>query len=238
MSRWSVVSRWCLGGLLVVSWLCLGGVSVVSRLSLAGVLVVSRWCLGGAWWWCLCGVLVVSRDVLVVSWRCLEGVCMALCSFDGFSVVPSWCPGGLGGASVVAWWCLSAFHTSYKAFAVSWSYLGGVVLVVSRWLCWWSVGCVSVLLPCVSFKSLVWFLGWSHHAPGSLQRFQPVVMWMIMIADDDDDDDDDADADAGDDGYDDDAADADDMAFCRSGLRWGAGRIFNVYSGLTSLLLL
>ena len=56
VSRWSVVSRWCLGGLLVVSWLCLGGVSVVSCWCLGGVSLVSRWCLVVVSLWCFGGV--------------------------------------------------------------------------------------------------------------------------------------------------------------------------------------
>ena len=132
----SVVSRWCLGCLQLVS---LVGVSVVSQWCLSGVSVLSRWCLGGVWdvsWWCAAGVLAMSWwcvcDVLVVSrWR-LKGVCIALCSFDGVSLVPSWCPGG---ASVVS----QPLPCWYKVFTVFWSYLGGVVLVVSGRLRWWSL---------------------------------------------------------------------------------------------------
>ena len=55
VSRWCLLSRWCvgLGGVSVVSRWCLGGVSVMSRWCLGGVSVVSRRCLGG--------VSVVSR---------------------------------------------------------------------------------------------------------------------------------------------------------------------------------
>ena len=49
------------GGVSVVSRLSLGGVSVVCRWHLGGVSVASRWCPFVAPWWCLCGVLVLSR---------------------------------------------------------------------------------------------------------------------------------------------------------------------------------
>ena len=128
-----------------VSW-CLGGVSVVS-------------------WWCLCGgVVVVSRRCLgsltVVSGRCLHGVVLFWWCVGAF-MVSRWC---LGGALVVS----QRFPCWYKVFATSWSYLGGVMLVASRQLCWRSVSCVLVAFPCVSLKAWVCFLGWSHHAPGSL----------------------------------------------------------------------
>ena len=53
----SVVSRWFLGGLLVVSWWCVGRV-LVSCWFLPGVSVVSRSCLGGVSV-CLGGVTVL-----------------------------------------------------------------------------------------------------------------------------------------------------------------------------------
>ena len=86
----------CVGGVLVVSadvsvmswsrYWCLGtGVSVVSCPCLAGALVVS--------WWCLAGVSLVSvvclGGVSVVSVVVSVSVCMALCSFDCVSMVPS-----------------------------------------------------------------------------------------------------------------------------------------------------
>ena len=54
---------------------------------------------------------------------------MALCSCDGDSVVPSWCPGG---ASVETRWCLSSFGADTKC-----SRCLARILVVS---CWWCRG--------------------------------------------------------------------------------------------------
>ena len=73
VSWFLVVSRWCLGGFLVVSWMvswrflggdcpCLGGSLVVSLWSLGGDSSVSRWFLGGffvvswmvSWWFLGC----------------------------------------------------------------------------------------------------------------------------------------------------------------------------------------
>ena len=67
---------------------------------------------------------------------------MALCSFDGASVVPSWCPGGaslvtrccLGGASAV-----SMLMQGVRGVLVVfwWRHVGGVEAVVRvvGWLC-------------------------------------------------------------------------------------------------------
>ena len=74
----SVVTR----GVLGVSWWYLSCVLVVSRLCLGGILVQSSRCLGCVlvvFWWYLGGVLVMSRWclglVLVVSWWLLGGFC-------------------------------------------------------------------------------------------------------------------------------------------------------------------
>ena len=64
---------------------------------------------------------------------------------------------------MVPWWCLSGFHTERErdtVFAVSWSYLGGVLLVVSRQLV------------------------------VSQWRFSVVMLTIMNADDDDDDDDD------------------------------------------------
>ena len=58
---------WCLG-LVYVFRLCLGHVFVVSRSCLGGVLVMFLWCLGHVYVfrWCLGHVSVVSRSCLRV----------------------------------------------------------------------------------------------------------------------------------------------------------------------------
>ena len=134
MSRWW--SRWGLGG---VSW-CLSSVSMVSRWCFGGVWVVSQWCLMVVSRWCLGGVLVVSRWGL---------------GRVGVSAVRRWCLGGvagLGGVLVVS----QQLPCWFKVFKVSWSYLGGVVLVVSGRLCWWSVGCAMHQVVFNSCMLLSW----------------------------------------------------------------------------------
>ena len=63
---------------------------------------------------------------------------MALCSFDGFSVVPSWCPGGLGGGLVVSQRFPYKLQGVCGVLVVSWwRRVGGVevVVLVVGWLC-------------------------------------------------------------------------------------------------------
>ena len=86
------------------------------------------------------------------------------------------------------------------------------MLVVSRLLCGWSVGCVSLAFPCVLLKSWGCFLGWSRHASSNCNCSITVVSCCHADNHDgcDDDDSDDDDDDEDDDDGDDDDEDEDD----------------------------
>ena len=115
-----MVSRWCLSGVLVfVSWWCLlvvslGGVSVVSRSDLGGALVVSvvpLWSLNGVGgpllfvWWCL-------SCVSVLFWWCFCGVLVVSPGLGSLSASSGWC---VHGALVVS----QRFPCRYEVFTVS-----------------------------------------------------------------------------------------------------------------------